>query len=242
VTGSTLVVTGGARGIGRGIAAAFRRRGWAVVVADSDADATLETAAELGAGHTVVDVRDATALRSALDAVAARYGGIDALVTAAGITRIGESAWLAATDWRTVIDVDLSGTFYSCQAAYPHLPDGGAVVTISSVAAYRGIARRAAYCAAKAGVVALTRTLATEWAPRGIRVNGVAPGWVDTPFLREAVRRGDVDLDELARRPPLGGLTAISDVVGAVTFLVSEESRFVTGQTLVVDGGWTCAG
>ena len=237
-----MVVTGGAGGIGRGIAAAFRRRGWAVVVADADEDAALATSAELGTGHAVVDVTDAGGLRTALDGVADRYGGIDAVVTAAGITRIGESALLAAAEWRAVLDVDLSGTFYACQAAYPHLPDGGAVVTISSIAAYRGMARRAAYCAAKAGVVALTRTLATEWAPRGIRVNGVAPGWVDTPFLREAVRRGDVDLEELSRRPPLGGLTAISDVVGAATFLVSEESRFVTGQTLVVDGGWTWAG
>ena len=242
MTAGTLVVTGGARGIGRGIARAFRDRGWAVVIADADAGAAQAAATDLGAGHAVVDVTDPDRLRAALAGVAERYGGIDALVTCAGITRIGESGLLPAADWRAVIDVDLSGTFYACQAAYPHLPDGAAVVTIASVAAFRGMARRAAYCAAKAGVVALTRCLATEWAARGIRVNSVAPGWVDTPFLRDAARRGDVDLAELSRRPPLGGLTRVADVVAAVAFLVSEESRFVTGQTLVVDGGWTWAG
>jgi NAD(P)-dependent dehydrogenase (short-subunit alcohol dehydrogenase family) len=242
VTAGTLVVTGGARGIGRGIAETFRGRGWTVVIADADAAAARAAAAELDAECVAVDVTDPDGLRNALAGAAERHGGIDALVTCAGITRIGESGRLPAADWRAVIDVDLSGTFYACQAAYPHLPDGAAVVTIASVAAFRGMARRAAYCAAKAGVVALTRCLATEWAARGIRVNCVAPGWVDTPFLREAVRRGDVDLDELSRRPPLGGLTRVADVVGAVTFLVSEESRFVTGHTMVVDGGWTWAG
>ncbi|TDE09867.1 SDR family NAD(P)-dependent oxidoreductase [Jiangella asiatica] len=236
----TLVVTGGAKGIGFGVAERFAGEGWHVVVADSDPQASADAAEKLGAEAAVVDVTDRAGLVDACRAAALRTGGIDALVTSAGITRIGPSAELAEDDWRAVVDVDLTGTFLSCQAAAPHLRDGSAVVTIASTAAFRGMPGRAAYCAAKAGVVALTRCLAAEWAPR-VRVNSVAPGWVDTPFLRDAARRGHVDLDELAARPPMKRLSDVTDVVGAVRFLVSDEAGFVTGQTLTVDGGWVWA-
>lgn len=234
----TLVVTGGANGIGLGLARAFSRDGWSVVLADVDGAATAAAAAEIGADAAVVDVTDKASLVAACDAAAARHGGIDALVTCAGITRVSASAELPEADWRAVIDVNLTGTFLSCQAASPHLREGSSVVTVSSIAAFRGMAGRAAYCATKAGVVALTRCLAVEWAERGVRVNSVAPGWVDTPFLRQAAADGHVDLDELRGRPPMGRLADVDDVVGAVRFLVSADAGFVTGQTLVVDGGW----
>ncbi|MQA77184.1 MAG: SDR family oxidoreductase [Streptosporangiales bacterium] len=239
---STLVVTGGAKGIGRGVAEAYANDGWSVVIADADAGAAAATAAELGTAHIVVDVTDRAALVAAFAEVAAGNGGIDALVTCAGITRVGPSAEQSAADWEAVIGIDLTGTFYSCQAAFPHLGDGGAIVTVASIAAFRGMAERAAYCAAKAGVVAVTRTLATEWARHGIRVNSVAPGWVDTPFLRDAAAKGYVDLDELAKRPPMGRIATVAEIVGSVRFLLSGDAGLVTGQTLAVDGGWVNAG
>lgn len=239
---STLVVTGGAKGIGRGVAEAYAKDGWSVVIADADADAAAATAAELGAAHVVVDVTDRAALVDTFAEVAAGNGGIDALVTCAGITRVGPSAEQSAADWEAVIGIDLTGTFYSCQAAFPHLGDGGAIVTVASIAAFRGMAERAAYCAAKAGVVAITRTLAVEWASRGIRVNAIAPGWVDTPFLRDAAAKGYVDLDELAKRPPMGRIATVAEIVGSVRFLLSGDAGLVTGQTLAVDGGWVHAG
>lgn len=239
---STLVVTGGAKGIGRGVAEAYAKDGWSVVIADADADAAAATAAELGAAHVVVDVTDRAAVVDTFAEVAAGNGGIDALVTCAGITRVGPSAEQPAADWEAVIGIDLTGTFYSCQAAFPHLGDGGAIVTVASIAAFRGMAERAAYCAAKAGVVAITRTLAVEWASRGIRVNAIAPGWVDTPFLRDAAAKGYVDLDELAKRPPMGRIATVAEIVGSVRFLLSGDAGLVTGQTLAVDGGWVHAG
>lgn len=238
----TLVVTGGSRGIGRGVTEAFRKDGWSVVVADIDPETTQTTAAELGAEPAVVDVTDRTALAALADRVSAQHGGIDALVTCAGITRIGPSAHQPEADWRAVVDIDLTGTFLACQAAVGHMREGAAIVTIASIAAFRGFPERAAYCASKAGVVALTRCLAAEWASRGIRVNAVAPGWVHTPFLQDAADKGHVDLDALAERPPMKRLASVGDVVGAIRFLVSADAGFVTGQTLAVDGGWVWAG
>jgi NAD(P)-dependent dehydrogenase (short-subunit alcohol dehydrogenase family) len=239
---STAVVTGGAKGIGEGVAARLAAKGWRVAIVDSDAAAAEETARRLGTDHAAADVTDPDTLAAVFADVAGRHGRIDALVTSAGITRIGPSGEQSPADWRAVVDVDLSGTFFACQAAYPHLPPGGAIVTVASIAAFRGLARRSAYCAAKAGVVALTRCLAVEWAERGVRVNSVAPGWVDTPFLRAAAERGDVDLDELAGRPPLRGLATVADVTGVIEFLLSTEARVITGQTVCADGGWVWAG
>jgi NAD(P)-dependent dehydrogenase (short-subunit alcohol dehydrogenase family) len=235
----TVLITGGAKGIGLGVAERFARDGWTTVLADFDGELAAAEAARLGGEHVAVDVTDRAGLAAACAQVADRHGAIDALVTCAGITIQGPSHELPEEAWRKVIDVDLTGTFLSCQAAVGHMPAGSAIVTIASISALRAGPGRAAYVAAKAGVVGLTKALAAEWVERGVRVNAVAPGWVDTPFLRDAAQRGYDDLGELAERPPMRRLARAEEIAGAVAFMVGGDAGYVTGQTLYVDGGWT---
>jgi len=237
----TLVVTGGAKGIGLGAVERFHADGWDVAIVDVDDEAGEAQAARVGGTYVHADATSRDELFDAFGRIAERHGGIDCLVPSAGITIVGPSADLPEDSWRRVIDLDLNGVFYACQAAAEHLTADSSVVMISSIAAFRGMRERAAYCVAKAGVVALVRVLSAEWAERGVRVNAVAPGWVHTPFLDDAAAKGYVDLATLAERPPIKRLATVEDVVGAIRFLASPEASFVTGQTLAVDGGWTYA-
>jgi NAD(P)-dependent dehydrogenase (short-subunit alcohol dehydrogenase family) len=238
----TLVVTGGANGIGLGVAARSARDGWNVVLLDHDAAAVGAAAGELGCDHVIADVTDPAALEEAFAALADRYGRIDGLVNSAGITRTGPTATLDVEDWRRVVDVNLSGTFYACRMAVGHMPTGGAIVNLASIAAVRALPGRAAYTATKFGVVGLTRVLAVEWAASGVRVNAVGPTWTRTPLLDDLIDQGKVDEVDLADRMPMGRLGDVSDAAGAVAFLLSPDAAFITGQTLFVDGGYTWSG
>jgi NAD(P)-dependent dehydrogenase (short-subunit alcohol dehydrogenase family) len=234
------VVTGGAKGIGLGVARALAREGWHCSILDSD-PAGQAVADELGGAFVQVDVTRPEELRAAFDDLAARFGPIHGLVNSAGINRTGPSAELAVADWQRVIDIDLSGTFYACQAACPHMAPGSAIVNLASVFAMRALPGRVAYAAAKHGVVGITRVLAVEWADRSIRVNAVAPSWTDTPLIRDQLAAGTLDL-EVLDRVPMRRLAQVEDVVGAILFLLGDGASFITGQTLYVDGGYTWAG
>ncbi len=171
---------------------------------------------------------------------AGELGGMDVLVNAAGIPLIGPAEELDGASWAKCIDTNLAGTFYCCREAWRHMSvRGGSIVNITSVAARVALPFRAAYGASKAGVEAMTRTLACEWASLQIRVNAIAPGFIATPLdeFAEGVVGGYSD-EDIRGRTPLGRKGMAEEVASAALFLASDEAAFITGTTLVVDGGW----
>jgi NAD(P)-dependent dehydrogenase (short-subunit alcohol dehydrogenase family) len=239
-----LAVTGAAGDLGRSIATTFATSGWRVALLDVDTQRLGEAAQAAGGRAYNADVTRPQTLSQAFGKISAELGYIDCLVNAAGLTRPAPSESLPDDDWQTVLDVNLSGAFFSCRAALPHLrPSGASVINISSISATRVLPGRAAYSASKAGLNGLTSSLAVEWASRGLRVNAVAPAWIDNTFLRSLADRGVLDPSELASKIPLGRLCTNEDVVAAVEFLADlDKSGFITGQVLHVDGGYLPAG
>ena len=174
-----------------------------------------------------------------------RFGRVDALVNCAGISQPGDSLLYSQPDWERLIDIQLNGSFFAAQAAARQMVaqgSGGAVVFISSTNAEAACPRRAAYCAAKAGVAMLTKVLAVEWAERGIRVNAVGPAYVETDMTKRNIAAGNISREAIERRIPLGRLAQPGDVADAVSFLLSDRAGFITGQSLYVDGGWLAYG
>ncbi len=230
--GEVAIVTGAAQGIGAAIADALEGEG--AKVARSD----------LAGMDIEMDVRDRLSVQHAVDGVAATLGEPTILVNNAGINRIGPSEAIAEELWQEVIEVNLTGTFRCCQVVGGRMlaAGRGAIVNVASISAEVGMPGRAAYCSSKSGVVGMTRALAVEWAARGVRVNAVAPGYVRTPMIENALAQGLLDESGLLERVPAGRLASPEDVARAVVFLVSSEAGYVTGQTLFVDGGWLAYG
>jgi NAD(P)-dependent dehydrogenase (short-subunit alcohol dehydrogenase family) len=245
VTG--VLVTGGAAGIGRAIAQAFAARGDRVAILALNAGAAAAGAAALGRGHLGLggDVTDEASVRAAVERAERALGGLGVVVNNAGI---GDDP--AATldqevhRFRRVLSVHLDGTFLVSREAARHmLPrGGGAIVNVASIAALGGLPRRNAYGAAKAGIVAMTRSMACEWAHAGIRVNAVAPGYVATELVAKLADAGGLDLEAIRRRIPMGALGPPEAIADVVVFLASAAARYVTGAVLPVDGGWSAFG
>jgi NAD(P)-dependent dehydrogenase (short-subunit alcohol dehydrogenase family) len=220
------VVTGGTRGIGRAVADRLADEGWSVLVLARSA---------VGSAHkfTACDVADAEAVRAAF----APLVRIDALVNCAGIAGANR---LDGDDalWHAVIGSNLHGTYYCCKAALPKLPDGtGRIVNIASVLGLRGVPDQTAYCAAKHGVVGFTRALALAVAVRGITVNALCPGWVDTGMAHQRYAELGITADRAAASMPNGRVTTPEEVADAVIWLLRPESRAITGHALPIDGG-----
>lgn len=241
------LITGAADGIGWAIARTLAGAGWRLALADLDETAAVARAAELGAGHLAIraDVSVEDEVAEAMQRAAAAFGGLDAVVNNAGIADTHlPTVEQDAARFRKILDVDLTGVFLvSREAARVMLARGsGSIVNISSIAGLTGLPRRNAYGAAKAGVVAMTRSMACEFGPAGIRVNAVAPGYVETALVKALERDGRIDLSRIRRRIPLGFLAQPEDIAQAVAFLVSPAARYVTGTVLCVDGGWQAFG
>lgn len=243
--GRVAVVTGGASGIGEAICHELGRRGHHVAVLDINGDAARRVAADLSAAGVTavgveVDVSDRPGVEAAFAAVRAELGPVAILVTSAGKAAFSRFADITVESWNEIIDINLTGTFHSCQVALPDMVAGGwgRIVMISSSSAQRGVARMAHYAAAKGAVITLTKSLANEYAPKGITVNNVPPSSIDTPMSRQS--QGDGKLgspEELAKRIPVGRMGSSEDIAAAVGFLCSEEAGYITGQVLGVNGG-----
>jgi NAD(P)-dependent dehydrogenase (short-subunit alcohol dehydrogenase family) len=240
------LVTGGASGIGQACATALARSGWRIGLLDFAEDAARATATALpGAGHTAeaCDVRSAESVGRAIRTSAEVLGRVDALIGCAGIARPHPSASATDDHFRELLEVHTLGLIRCCRAAYPYLREsGGSIVGVSSMGAKFGLPHRLGYNTAKGAVESVVRTLAVEWAPDGIRVNAVAPGWVHTPAIQRLIDEGRLDPEPITARTPLGRFAQPGEIADTVAFLVSPAASFTTGQTLVIDGGLTVQG
>jgi NAD(P)-dependent dehydrogenase (short-subunit alcohol dehydrogenase family) len=233
--GKQALVTGAGSGIGAAVAAALIEEGATVTLADANA-AVEEVAAGLGsaASAVILDV-------SQEDQVAAAMGGLDVLVNMAGVGSTTTAPDTPLEVWERVFAVNARGTFLCCKHAIPGMIErgGGAIVNVGSIGALVGLRNRAAYCASKGAVVALTRALAIDHVGDGIRVNAVCPGTVDSPWVRRLVEDVGESLDALRARQPMGRLGDPAEIAQAVLYLASDDAAFVTGSSLVIDGGMT---
>ena len=233
-----VLVTGGGGGIGAGIAAVLAQRGWQVAVNDIDADAAGEAAATVGGVPVPGDV--GTEAGPVVEAAAEALGGLDALVNNAGIHRRAPLANATVEDLDAIYRVNLRAVVIGSQAALPHFEaaGGGAIVSLSSVAAFTPQMDVGLYTAAKAGVSAFTAQAAVEWGPRGVRVNAIAPGMTRTA-MAEAVYANEELHAERRAMVPVGRIGTPEDMGRVTAFLLSDDAAYVSGQTIVVDGGFT---
>jgi 3alpha(or 20beta)-hydroxysteroid dehydrogenase len=248
-----VVLTGAASGIGRAAARLLAKEGAIQFLLDIDHAGLEETLRSLEPKvpafprHT--DVRNPDEVKSAVEAVIDAYGKIDVLICNAGVVRIGEIENLADEDYDLLINVNLKGTHYCCKYAVPYFKrqKHGVIITVASVAAHVGQVQHASYCSTKAAVLGLTRALALDLAPHGVRVNSISPGATDTPMLlrdvkRQAEIRGiehSIIKQQFEAESVLGRWAKAEEIAAGILFLASGDSSYMTGADLRVDGGWT---
>ena len=253
ITHKLALITGAADGIGLATAQTLANEGWVIALLDLNGNLAKERAHKLGSQHSgwECDVTDASAVKQCVKNIHENYGHIDALVNNAGIgDQTVPTLQQDISAFDRVLSVHLRGTFLMSQHVIGFMANQdrdnkgvrGAIVNIGSIASLSGIPGRNAYCSAKAGVIGMTRALATEWARQGIRVNAVSPGYVKTALVDKLAHQGAIDAKAIARRTPLGRMAEPEEIAQSISFLLSPRASYITGATLPVDGGWTALG
>jgi NAD(P)-dependent dehydrogenase (short-subunit alcohol dehydrogenase family) len=239
------IVTGAGRGLGKAIALALAGDGVEIVLAEIEPERARAAAAEverLGVDTLAhqTDVTNRASVERMVEATVERFGRLDILVNNAGIIDPAPVLEMTEEQWDRVLAVDLKGVFLCSQAAGRHMVErrSGCIISIASVLAQFGMHGRANYCAAKAGLTALTRVLALEWAPFGVRVNAIGPGYVMTELQREAIAHGLANIEKRLEDVPLRRFAEPAEIGQVAAFLASEKASYITGQTIYPDGGW----
>lgn len=242
----TVVVTGASSGLGRATALLAAEEGARVVNADirrepRDGSTPTDERIDAAGGEAVfveTDVTDLGEVETAMDVASEEFGGLDAVVNNAGRAESYPLTETDATNWRGILELNLTGVYHGCLAGVERMLSGGggSIVNMASVFGVVGAPNSASYSAAKGGVISLTKQVARDYARRGIRVNAVSPGFIDTPMLREDTHDGTVEFAE--RTTPMGRIGRPEEIADAAVYLASDDASFVTGQNLVVDGGF----
>ncbi|HMT06528.1 MAG TPA: glucose 1-dehydrogenase [Pyrinomonadaceae bacterium] len=248
LTGRTSVVIGGTSGIGRAIAHGMAQAGADVVCTSRRQDQVEAAAAEIEAFgkrtlRVASDVSDKASLESLLTACKSEFGKVDILVNSAGRTKRTPTLELEQEEWDAIMETNLSGTLRACQVFGQHMVDNGygRIVNIASLSTFVALYEVAAYAASKAAVASLTKSLAVEWAKRGVNVNAIAPGVFRTALNQKLLDESPRGAEFLTRTP-MGRFGQVEELAGAAVFLASEAASFVTGEVLVVDGGFLASG
>ena len=230
------LITGAGSGIGRAIALEFAREGAKLVLAELDEESGKAVADEVKAAGAEVcfhacDVAREGDVKAAIDTTLAAFGRLDVMVNNAGVSR---------RDWDTTIAINLSGVYYGCKLAAEQMAEQGkgAIVNMASMLGLIGVGMEDAYVAAKHGVVGLTRNFAIQYGPRGVRVNCICPGWIETP-MTAVIQNADALRAQLEQQTPLRRMGKPEEIAKAALFLACDESSYVTGAPLIIDGGWT---